>query len=49
MEALERVLRSHGHEIACVVMEGVMSNMGVIPPNPGYLKAVEALCREFDV
>ena len=49
VEALERVLRSHGHEIACVVMEGVMSNMGVILPNPGYLKAVEALCKEFEV
>ena len=49
VEALERVLRSHGHEIACVVMEGVMSNMGVIPPNPGYLKAVEALCGQFEV
>jgi glutamate-1-semialdehyde 2,1-aminomutase len=25
-------------EAACVVTEGVMSNMGVIPPKPGYLQ-----------
>ena len=26
-----------------------MSNMGVIPPKPGYLKAVEDLCKAFNV
>ena len=48
-DALERMLKTHGHEIACVVMEGAMSNMGVIPPNPGYLKQVQEMCRAYDV
>ncbi|MGB8414932.1 aspartate aminotransferase family protein [Paraburkholderia sp.] len=48
-EALERVLEAHGHDIACVVMEGVMSNMGVILPKPGYLKRVEELCKAHKV
>jgi glutamate-1-semialdehyde 2,1-aminomutase len=48
-DALERVLDTHGRDIACIVMEGVMSNMGVIPPKPGYLKRVEELCRHFKV
>ncbi|MEU8265204.1 aminotransferase class III-fold pyridoxal phosphate-dependent enzyme [Micromonospora sp. NPDC048999] len=30
----------------CVVVEPVQSEGGVIIPEPGYLKAVEALCRE---
>ncbi|MEU9507146.1 aminotransferase class III-fold pyridoxal phosphate-dependent enzyme [Micromonospora sp. NPDC048170] len=30
----------------CVVVEPVQSEGGVIIPRPGYLKAVEALCRE---
>lgn len=47
--ALERVLASKGHDIACVCMEGVMSNMGVILPKPGYLKRVQELCREYKV
>lgn len=47
--ALERMLEAHSREIACVVMEGVMSNMGVILPKPGYLKKVEELCRAYDV
>lgn len=47
--ALERVLDAHGRDIACVVMEGVMSNMGVIPPKPGYLERVQELCRAHNV
>ncbi|TLP65803.1 aspartate aminotransferase family protein [Parasedimentitalea maritima] len=47
--ALERMLATHGHEIACLVMEGAMSNMGVIPPKPGYLKRAQELCRAYNV
>jgi glutamate-1-semialdehyde 2,1-aminomutase len=48
-DALERMLQTHGHDVACVAMEGVMSNMGVILPKPGYLKRVEELCRHYKV
>jgi len=48
-DALERMLDAHGREIACVVMEGVMSNMGVIPPKPGYLKRAQEMCRAHNV
>jgi glutamate-1-semialdehyde 2,1-aminomutase len=48
-DALERMLKIHGHEIACVVMEGVMSNMGVIPPKPGYLQQAQEICRAHGV
>ncbi|WP_299356869.1 aspartate aminotransferase family protein [uncultured Shimia sp.] len=48
-EALERMLDAHGREIACVIMEGAMSNMGVIPPKPGYLKRAQELCRAHNV
>ncbi|MFT4960676.1 MAG: glutamate-1-semialdehyde 2,1-aminomutase [Paracoccaceae bacterium] len=49
IDALERVLKIRGHEIACVMMEGAMSNMGVIPPKQGYLKQVQELCRKYEV
>jgi glutamate-1-semialdehyde 2,1-aminomutase len=48
-DALERMLQTHGHDVACVVTEGVMSNMGIILPKPGYLKRVEALCKHYKV
>lgn len=45
-EALERAMELHGRETACVVTEGVMSNMGVIAPKDGYLQRMQELCRE---
>jgi glutamate-1-semialdehyde 2,1-aminomutase len=47
VEALERAMALHGHDAACVVTEGVMSNMGVIPPKPGYLNRMQELCHQY--
>ena len=46
VEALERAMALHGREAACVVTEGVMANMGVIAPRPGYLERMQELCRD---
>ena len=32
-------------QIACVIMEPIMCNTGVIPPAPGYLEGVRDLCH----
>lgn len=37
-EAVRRLLRSQGHEIAAVIVEPVAGNMGVVPPVPGFLE-----------
>jgi glutamate-1-semialdehyde 2,1-aminomutase len=47
VEALERAMALHGPDAACVVTEGVMSNMGVIPPKPGYLHRMQELCQQY--
>lgn len=35
-------------EVACVLMEPVMCNTGLIPPAPGYLQGVKDLCAAND-
>jgi len=47
IEALERAMALHGRDAACVATEGVMSNMGVIAPSPGYLNRIEELCNKY--
>lgn len=32
-------------DIACVILEAVVGNMGVVPPEPGYLEGVKTLCE----
>src|SRR6202166_3598795 len=44
--ALERVLTQHGHELAAVITEPVMANMGCIPPRQGYLRRLRELTQE---
>src|SRR5213080_2302713 len=41
--AAEAVLR-YGEDLACVIVEPVAGNMGVVPPEPGFLEALRKLC-----
>jgi glutamate-1-semialdehyde 2,1-aminomutase len=47
--ALERVLAERGDEIAALIMEPVMMNIGLVPPQPGYLESVRDLCSRHGV
>lgn len=48
VDALERLFAERGKEIAAVIVEPVVGNMGVVPPEPGFLEAIVRLCREHD-
>ncbi|MGA8231141.1 MAG: aspartate aminotransferase family protein [Candidatus Acidiferrales bacterium] len=41
--ALERVIRAHGRELAAVITEPIMANMGCIPPLEGYHRRLREL------
>jgi len=42
-------LEAEGRKPACLVMEPVMMNIGVVPPEPGYLEAVREVTRRHGV
>lgn len=44
--ALEAVLMRHGHELAAVITEPIMANMGCIPPRDGYLQRMRELTHD---
>lgn len=44
VEALEAAFERHGGEIAAVIVEPVVGNMGCVLPQPGYLEAMRELC-----
>jgi glutamate-1-semialdehyde 2,1-aminomutase len=46
-EALESILRRHGRELAAVITEPIMANMGCILPRDGYLQKVCDLAHEY--
>ena len=44
--ALERIFAESGPQIAAVIVEPVVGNMGVVPPEPGFLEAILDLCKK---
>jgi len=48
-DAIERVLKKDADKIACVFMEPVLENIGIVLPDMGYLERVRELCDQYGV
>jgi glutamate-1-semialdehyde 2,1-aminomutase len=46
---LERVMQTHGRELAAVITEPIMANMGCILPRQGFLRRLRELTRDYGV
>jgi glutamate-1-semialdehyde 2,1-aminomutase len=44
VDTAARAVERYGEGLACVIVEPVAGNMGVVPPEPGFLEALRALC-----
>jgi glutamate-1-semialdehyde 2,1-aminomutase len=44
---LEKILRVHGHQVAAIITEPIMANMGCILPRDGYLQSLCNLAHEY--
>ena len=47
--ALERLFQAEADQIAALIMEPVMMNIGIVLPADGYLQAVRELCTRYGV
>ena len=45
-DALRQVFQKYPRQIAGVIVEPVAANMGVVPPEKGYLQTIRQLCSE---
>jgi glutamate-1-semialdehyde 2,1-aminomutase len=46
LEGVRAILEAHRREVAAVFVEPVAGNIGVVPPRPGFLEGLRALCDE---
>jgi len=44
LDAVRAVFDARGDQVAAVIVEPVAGNMGVVPPAPGFLEGLRALC-----
>jgi len=47
--AVEELFAEHGDQIAALILEPVMMNIGIVVPRPGYLQALRDLCDRHGV
>jgi glutamate-1-semialdehyde 2,1-aminomutase len=48
-QTLTNTIERHHEDIACVILEPVAGNMGVIPAKPDFLKALRALTKKYNI
>ena len=48
-DLLEKTILAHKHEIACVITEPILGNLGGLMPKAGYLEAMRQLTSENEI
>jgi glutamate-1-semialdehyde 2,1-aminomutase len=49
LKAVEKVLKRDAKNIACVILEPVVGNIGCVLPRPGFLEGIRQLTKKYDV
>ena len=49
IESVRRLLDTHRGEVAAIILEPIMGNMGLIPPAPGFLEELRRVTEEEGV
>jgi glutamate-1-semialdehyde 2,1-aminomutase len=49
LAATEKLFAERGSEIACLIIEPVMMNIGIVLPRPGYLEGLRELCTRYGI
>ncbi|MCG9721394.1 glutamate-1-semialdehyde 2,1-aminomutase [Shewanella sp. Isolate7] len=47
LESVKALFEQYPEEIACIILEPVAGNMNCIPPMPGFLEGLRALCDQY--
>jgi glutamate-1-semialdehyde 2,1-aminomutase len=49
LEAIEKLISGNKNEIAAIILEPVVGNMGCVPPQPGYLEGLRKICDSHNI
>lgn len=49
LEAVRDLASREGEQIACIIVEPVAGNMGCVPPEPGFLAGLRAVCNQYGI
>src|SRR6186713_376084 len=49
LQMISGIINDNKDEIAAIILEPVVGNMGCVPPDPGYLKGLRGLCDKHNI
>ncbi len=49
LESVQQLVEQNRGEIAAIILEPVVGNMGCIPPRPGFLEGLRAICSKENI
>ena len=49
LEAVEKLIKDNRGEIAAIIVEPVVGNMGCVPPQKGFLEGLRILCNQENI
>jgi glutamate-1-semialdehyde 2,1-aminomutase len=49
LEAVKQAAAKHPGQVAAIIVEPVAGNMGVTPPQPGFLEGLRQICSQEDI
>ncbi len=47
LDAVEQLFQKFPQDIAAIIVEPVVGNMGLVPPNPGFLEGLRSLATDY--
>lgn len=48
LDSVTKLFEEYSDDIACIVVEPVAANMGVVPPKPGFLQGLRNICDKYN-
>ncbi len=49
LDAVKKAVSEHGKDMACIIVEPVAANMGVVPPREGFLEGLRKVTAENNI
>ena len=49
IRSVQEIIKERGKQLACIIVEPIAGNMGVVPPAPGFLQALRQLTSEHGI
>lgn len=49
LTAVEKTVKKYHQDIACIIVEPIAGNMGVVLPKPGFLQGLREICDQYKI